>query len=476
MGIPRHKVVVSDPWFGQYIQCIFTGSWPTIWIGPMVQRPVQDEWIAGSKVAVTRNEKVVFHQYSDGIVTGYAPQPSVDLNSNVLLGRSGGSINLEKGDYWWHYRHTGRCNTVDEAGHFIIHMQIEQWAISAGKIQPGTYKKMMVEITFRQTTDQYTGVKTLSGVGTCKISGTSDQCSATLKAPPYQNQTGVDAFAGGIRDIKYWIGELNRLNPVPIGSFRSLQMDAFTDALGNTELADINMLNDYQDIAGPLASLQKLATHFGPLNGLKSLLRSFATFRLFWEYVVKTNILTANESAKLLSFLQGSRPIPKDRNIFGDLVGRGTKTKTVGLPNGSATITCNAKVRLGSGMSPTSALQRMQALGLCPSLGDVWDVVPYSFVIDWVFPIQKNIERAEAVFRLIEIPLKLLVSSIKIEKHLNRQFSTGGHTFTIAITNTSYRRVVNELPTGVPLSWTLDVTRLNSSKALTGAALLFKNV
>lgn len=67
-----------------------------------------------------------------------------------------------------------------------------------------------------------------------------------------------------------------------------------------------------------------------------------------------------------------------------------------------------------------SLLEGLEFIGLFPSLNNLWDLVPYSFVLDWFIDLGDLLERVDTRLRLLRLDIKYVTMSLKVvrSKHL----------------------------------------------------------
>ncbi|DAD51173.1 TPA_asm: maturation protein, partial [ssRNA phage SRR7976325_4] len=473
---PIHRVTVEDPWFGQFVFCIFSGYWPTFYIGPLSQRVIRNESIQNARSpVVTYNglrEKVVSHHYWEGNVSGSSA--GGETSKWPIVSRNGGSLDMTEGNYYslkvTHYDIT--CSEGN--GYVDITVSgTQRWYTAGVEDKWISPIKKKATIRLRYERDPYNGSSTCKGPAQVSCSD-PNWISATITSSPMQN-AGNDSMDVGIRSVEYWLDKAfqpSKDERLPDDTTRS---DAVFAALKSVSLTDINGLNDFNDLANPLGSLATLASHFKGMTDLRGFLKGFANFHLFWKYVVGCNILTAKDCSNLMKYLSGGLPNLIDKFVNQDLIGRGRSTRTIDSNYGTIDLIWNAKLVIGSPWTPMGVFQRFQQLGLAPTFGNIWDCLPYSFVVDWIVPIQDSIDNAMAIFSTLESNVKYHVLSRKVIRKVSRPFSSGGHTFNLNVRSVDYYRVVDGgLPSGLRL--TPSVRLPSESQALTGLALIGQRV
>lgn len=159
------------------------------------------------------------------------------------------------------------------------------------------------------------------------------------------------------------------------------------------------------------------------------------------------NILTAEEVKKLVHYVSGGYNASIGRALLEDMVGRGTASQTFPIKNGSALVEHHAKVVMGSGWGPFADVAKLQLLGLIPGVVDLWDDVPYSFVVDWVMPIQDSLQKFQSMAAILQLPLKYIVVGRKVTRSISADFTTGGHNFNLQVNAVDYsRNIIHSFP------------------------------
>lgn len=185
--------------------------------------------------------------------------------------------------------------------------------------------------------------------------------------------------------------------------------------------------------------------------------------------------MSAEEFGKLGHYIENGAQQFIDQVESIDMIGRGTATTTVPHRHGTATVTWTAKVVLDSGWGPWAGLSRWQALGLLPSTTDLWDLVPYGFVMDWVLPIASSIQKFETLSNVLLGGIRYCVLSKEVNGHCQGSFTLGTHAFNVNVTDNHYHRWVKY---GLPLDMSLGTTAFSDPRkhGLAGSALLIQRV
>lgn len=155
-----------------------------------------------------------------------------------------------------------------------------------------------------------------------------------------------------------------------------LMQDAFVDAINNIpKLSD----NEFQNIV-ELASLLKGIA----VDGTLSLPKTLSDVWLQYRYRYNTSIADYQE---FLAFCQNMAIWGRKQ---GKLEVRGRAQRTVETDDGQEVlVTCVTTVRLkAKELDQFGQIARaLYHLGLGQSSYAIWDSIPYSFMVDWVFPI-----------------------------------------------------------------------------------------
>lgn len=450
-------IEVEDPWFGQYLNVNLGGVWSgqTYALGPLTIRNVRRESLQnGGTVALTGGvrEKPVLHSYMEGKVTGVIDSPpSVRVlrmgndqfsasqyyyNNTVLklwtvsqtLSQSGMGFTLTvRGTYVeWGYRNT-------PAG--------KKWVIVSRK--SGGMSQ-----AFSRNVDQYTQTVTYTKTGNITRWDDCTNGGITNRTCPYG--TAGDNLGPRINDIRYWIDATLAL-PGNQFWYQPARNQAIWAAVDNMKVADINYLQDYNDVIRPIDSLKRLSTGLQAVSGWKSVLKKMANVHLFWSYVISTGILTAKETHKLMRFLRfGSRGVHSQ--LGQELVGHGSYDY-VRDGDGYHTVDhYTAKVVCGGGWGPFGTIAQLQQTGLLPTVGDLWDMIPYSFVVDWLIPVQNTINSLSGLSCMVHLPLKHIVIGRKLTTTFHKTWYAGSHRFSVDCSVVRYeRQIMRHFPSDLSL-------------------------
>jgi hypothetical protein len=105
-------------------------------------------------------------------------------------------------------------------------------------------------------------------------------------------------------------------------------------------------------------------------------------------------------------------------------------------------------------LSERSALHASSSLDVLPSLSNVWDFVPYSFVVDWLVPVGDLLERLDTSAAIWVYPIRSGVLTVRSELKVTLPPNWGGDLSYTLFTRSVYTqaqlsRRVQQLPSGM---------------------------
>jgi hypothetical protein len=182
---------------------------------------------------------------------------------------------------------------------------------------------------------------------------------------------------GGTDFVKSRHRKVSYINPSSkLFSRGKLMQDAFVDAINNIpKLSD----NEFQNILELASLLKELA-----VDGTLSLPKTLSDVWLQYRYRYNTSIADYQE---FLAFCQNMATWGQRQ---GKLEVRGRAQRTVTTDDGQEVpVTCVTTVRLkAKELDQFGQIARaLYHLGLGQSSYAIWDSIPYSFMVDWIFPI-----------------------------------------------------------------------------------------
>jgi hypothetical protein len=194
-----------------------------------------------------------------------------------------------------------------------------------------------------------------------------------------------------------------------------------------------NMIAFLRDLRNPKALIPKLAN----LKKLKAFYRSsgFGQLKtLSGDYLaMKYGILPT------ISDLQEIASAFKKHQPYLDRHGWATYNANHIVSKGSdgVTITLEQRIKLAIQTEDNEFIQlmnRVDSSGFAPTLENLWDLIPYSFVLDWFIDIGGFLERVDTRMRLARLDIQYSTMSKKIIKTRNYNFLPGSaYTGTISL-------------------------------------------
>lgn len=188
--------------------------------------------------------------------------------------------------------------------------------------------------------------------------------------------------------------------PVPYG-------DLAMKAVENFDANHVNMLEFLRDIRHPTSMIPKL-------KNLKSL-DSWADDYLAMKYAV---LPTVSDIRRIVEAFHRRKPF-LDRNGF---TVQTAKSVLSGV-NAEITYTLEQHVKVAihrEDAGLVSLMERLDSIGMFPTFENLWDLVPYSFVIDWLVDVGGFLERVDTRLKILRLNVKYATMSSKL--YVNAEF------------------------------------------------------
>jgi hypothetical protein len=144
---------------------------------------------------------------------------------------------------------------------------------------------------------------------------------------------------------------------------------------------------------------------------------ALASLYLWWRYVVKTSIRDFSEILNL------SRLRIKQARAFSGkwIRARSADSLTTNIPNlGDIKWRRHFRIFFRSAFEGGTPLLKLRALGLHPGLAQGYDLIRYSFVLDWFLSVQKSLKAIDDMVAYSSLRLGRGVYSCKCEEPLSR--------------------------------------------------------
>lgn len=231
----------------------------------------------------------------------------------------------------------------------------------------------------------------------CTVS--SDTSSATVAAsvyrwrrdgilPPAGAKEVIDALVATILPSKY---------PVESKHYGDLAADAVQHANANR----VNMIAFLKDLRHPTEMIPKLRN----LRSLKSLADDYLS--------VKYGILPTMDDLKSIEAAFRRLGPYLDRNGFETYSASYRDSKVIK----DLTFDLEQHIKLAIAKEDSTFLElveRLERAGFWPTAENVWDLAPFSFVIDWFVDVGDFLERIDSTLRLTRLNMKYVTSSQKL--------------------------------------------------------------
>ena len=162
----------------------------------------------------------------------------------------------------------------------------------------------------------------------------------------------------------------------------------------------VNMLELLKDLRHPLQLIPKLRN----LNKLKTWANNYLTY----EFGIAP---TVSDLETIVAAFTRIKPY-LDKNGFSTY--NAAEDQTAGNHYGNYRLEQRVKLAIGTEDNELSALcERLDNLGAFPRLENIWDLIPFSFVVDWFVDVGGFLERIDTNLRLLQLPIKYVTSSYK---------------------------------------------------------------
>jgi len=455
-----HRLTVSDPWFGEYaLLTLPLGTPIRVLLGPLYQRTIRLEAISnhGPRARLGKSiEKSCQHNYVEGTITGSVESEEWKHYPNFWYGLGGGNWETTS-DVWFcesfpeygkmHYltKLDVVTSETDEGFGAAVTFRVEEWSL------PDMWWHMYAEYTCSATFAKASLPDGAVSYSLVSASSTTtgdmphvDWVAGTVSSPFGE---GGDSLATVFQQLPRVVEEVEDIVE-RAGKRVSARDGAIYDALSSIQLADLNPLEEIETILAPLAPLRQLYGLIRGTNGsFIGIVKAISSLYLFYQYVVKCGIMSIGEWQRLLDAL--CHPDKFKLQMKSVLLqGRGRATKRLTDSGVDITITQNVKLTYGRG--GMDILDLANLLGLTPRLGDLWDVVPYSFVVDWIIPIGDAINNLELANLQQKLDFLSGIGTVKTVGNYKRSFEVGLHKFDLDLRVVSYDRAVwQRFPTDV---------------------------
>jgi hypothetical protein len=214
--------------------------------------------------------------------------------------------------------------------------------------------------------------------------------SAVAPTSPAGALNFVDSKAYQVIDKVIW------RNPETGADYGDLAMKAVNKVNANS----VNMIAFFRDLRDPAAMIPKLRN----LSKLKTLADNYL--------VLKYGILpTIDDLQSIFEAFKRVKP-HVDRNGFS--VYRATESRTLTSDGIRLDVDQRIKVAIEDEDDEFQMLiQRLDSMGFYPTFQNVWDLIPYSFVLDWFVDVGGFLERVDTRLRIARLNIRYATMSRK---------------------------------------------------------------
>lgn len=238
--------------------------------------------------------------------------------------------------------------------------------------------------------------------------------------------------------------------------------DITKNAVASLDSNQINMFEFFQGLKKPWELLPKLKN----LGTLRNASENYLTL----QYGI---LPTTDDLKDLYDLFVNSRP-PKyrDRNGFETL----SAGASVASSNTYSTRSVTSRVKLGyddSNPLAETLSERLRDMGAFPSVDNLWELIPFSFVVDWFLGVGDLLETIDVNARAMTIPIKYTTTSHKDVVDVDIGMLPEYHGMTGNLTFSLYSRSVSRYAPSLPLDF--EVSNELPNHWLEAGALIIAN-
>lgn len=205
---------------------------------------------------------------------------------------------------------------------------------------------------------------------------------------PQRIKEHIDAIARQLVPDKF---------PIPDVDYGELAMQASERVNANR----VNMIAFLRDLRKPQEMIPKLRN----LRQLKTLADNYLTV----EYGI---LPTVSDVQTIFGAFRRLAPYV-DRNGFDTYGAKFTATQE----SDDKIFTLEQRIKLAIDDEDSEflvLLQRLESMGTLPTFENLWDLVPYSFVVDWIIDVGGFLERVDTRLRLMRLNIRYATMSRKV--------------------------------------------------------------
>jgi len=221
----------------------------------------------------------------------------------------------------------------------------------------------------------------------------------------------LDDVGFSMSSVKSWINSL--VDPYLFQNLPSLNYTSWGDlvheATGNLDANSANMiaffrdLKDIKTLIPKLKELGKISTHASNYLAVEyGVLPTISDLKAIWDSFSPKKFYDRSGYRRVSAY-----EIVVDSSTLLSQPVQVTHTRRVHV----------AVNDRDTGLDALS--EKLRSMGTFPSLTNLWDLVPYSFVLDWFIDVGSVLERIDTHHRLINLDIPYVIKSDKIEVILN---------------------------------------------------------
>lgn len=219
----------------------------------------------------------------------------------------------------------------------------------------------------------------------------------------------------------------------------AVQGEALLSVCDNAQATDVVNLENIIQLIGDIRDFPSIGQNVA--KSLKTYadkpIKAIADAKLSYDYSFKTTVSDVRDISQSLDKWMRTRN--EDYSIA-----RGRHSDTIKGQFGSfaATVFLQEAYKVYYGSADESLLpvyRRLQNIGLDPSFEHVWNVIPYSFVVDWVLPTQKVLKQMDYSTSVATLPIRAVTHG----RWVRYQFDNGTLQADISV---YHRTLEDELP------------------------------
>lgn len=222
-----------------------------------------------------------------------------------------------------------------------------------------------------------------------------------------------------------------------------LWSDLTQSAVDSLDALDINSIAFFKELGEWRRLLPPLPRTWKGLTSLKT----WSNFYLWLRYGL---VLSMSDAKKIITSLPKLRDSYKQARTSKKT--RLRASRVVQVEMNAETWTCRLGLRILLDTFPDFAksfgkfADRLNSLDLYPNLANLWDLIPYSFVLDWFIPVQQWLEEIDTQIRALNFQIYCITQSMKWSRTVPPPY-VPGYVTTDSLSEVHYiRSVGTDLP------------------------------